>query len=117
MLTLPKQPSPRSEESQGSNLEDALQKPTAPQFEEGRSPEAMAEPSAARTAASGLLTGRSRGRSKLSSRMPTAEKHLFDSVGMTGCKLYVDSKLEIASRACRPVGGAYHGLTPCQHSL
>jgi hypothetical protein len=49
--------------------------------------------------------------------MPTAEKHLLDNFNVAGRELEMDSKLEVASGACRPIGGAYHGLTPSQHSL
>ena len=90
---------------------------TAPTAAVGRSPEASSEASASRTAAPGLVQCRSRGSSKLSARMPTAEKHLLGNINVASSELEMESKLEIASGACRPIGGAYHGLTPGQHSL
>ena len=90
---------------------------TAPTAALGRSPEASSEASASRTAAPGLLQCRSRSSSELYACMPTAEKHLLDNFNVAGCELEMDSKLEIASGARRPIGGAYHGLTPSQHSL
>ena len=86
---------------------------TAPTAAIGRSPEASSEASASRTAAPGLLRGLGLGCRKLCASMPTAQEHLLDNVNVAGSELEMDSKLEIASGACRPIGGAYHGLTPC----
>ena len=46
--------------------------------------------------------------------MPTAEEQLLDDVHMTCGELDVNPDLKIASRARGPIGGAYHGLTPCK---
>ena len=64
-----------------------------------------------------MLRGRDRGFNESNPCMPATEDHLLDYVHMAGIELDMQSELEVASTACGPVGGAYHGLTPGEHCL
>ena len=94
-----------------------LQVTLHPQATERLLPPASAETSTSRTVAPGSMHRRLGRIFHVHPVLPSAEEHPLDDPRMTGIELDMISHLLIASGASSPVGGAYHGLTPGNHSL